>query len=229
MFYLERNLYVALLNIISHKMAKKSKISNEKIVGVITGDIINSREMNSKEWSMVLRNLKSILIELEKEYEGKAEIFRGDSFQMVIDAKYALTAALLLKFFIKSLQFDARIALGIGKIKAPATQIVTSMGEAFELSGSLLDLIKSNAIGFAIETNDKNHEELTTEGVLINAIIEGVTPSQAEVLYHKLRGETEVNIAQLLEISQPSVNQRSKSGNWHAFDVLLDRFEVLYS
>jgi hypothetical protein len=42
-------------------------------------------------------------------------------------------------------------------------------------------------------------------------------------------GYNENEIAQILKINQSAVNQRSISGNWNAIEILLKRFENLYS
>lgn len=53
---------------------------------VITGDIVNSREVNTALW---LPKLKDRLLEVSEHWE----IFRGDSFQLLISAEKALLCA----------------------------------------------------------------------------------------------------------------------------------------
>ena len=64
---------------------------------VITGDIINSRKVASALW---MGDLKDIL----KDYGNEPkdwEIYRGDSFQLIINPVDALEIALLIKAAIK--------------------------------------------------------------------------------------------------------------------------------
>ena len=64
---------------------------------IITGDIINSREVEPNEWMPVL---KKVLNKFGKEPKSW-EIFRGDSFQLNTSPENSLEAAILLKAEIK--------------------------------------------------------------------------------------------------------------------------------
>ncbi|RYF21981.1 MAG: transcriptional regulator, partial [Flavobacteriales bacterium] len=75
---------------------------------VITGDIINSRAL-PPIW---INTLKSALENLFGK-QIKWEIFRGDSFQVELDAKDALINAIYIKACIKTLK-NADVRMGIG-------------------------------------------------------------------------------------------------------------------
>ena len=80
------------------------------MIAVITGDIINSREI-SIEW---LDTLKRALSGLTK-VNLKWEIYRGDSFQIELDVEDALLNAIYIKACIKTLKnADVRMGIGIG-------------------------------------------------------------------------------------------------------------------
>jgi hypothetical protein len=220
--------------------------------GVITGDIVNSTRIELEQKEAFFNKLEEYLKKLDSEFNTTSEVFRGDSFQCLVKKSgQSLKLALLQKTFIRSLNprsaqllfrnissgkifipgkvVDARIAIGIGEIDFISNRLAVSSGKAFELSGQLLDKMKSKKQSFAISTNDIFNEELQTELILLDTIISRTTALQCEVINYKLRGYTEVQIAEQLKIEQSAVNHRSNGGNWNAIDAMLKRFEKIYS
>src|SRR5687767_5457605 len=89
-------------------MAKK-----KGLIGIITGDIINSRNANPKQWLSVLKKTLTV----DGASPQKWEIYRGDSFQHeVTNPAEALLTAIRIKANIKSIKnLDVRLAIGIGE------------------------------------------------------------------------------------------------------------------
>ncbi|MDI1234535.1 MAG: hypothetical protein PSX81_09655 [bacterium] len=184
----------------------------------------------------------------------KSELYRGDSFQCLLsDISTALRVAILIKTYIRSLNpsepydiynrripdkpktilrpqwlFDTRITIGIGEVESEMKSIATSDGEAFHISGRLLDEIKGSKQTIAMRTNDEHNDELETEMVLLDYIIARTTALQCEVVNLKLLDYTETKIANILNIQQSAVNQRSNSGGWYAIEKMVERFETIY-
>ncbi len=220
---------------------------------IITGDVIHSTRMNIEYRNWLFKQIASALKQWDKDFGMRSETFRGDSFQSLVKRPVdALKLALLQKTFIRSLNpsdlydvgkknaisrkgiffpmwiFDARIAIGIGNVDLLTNSLAGSGGQAFQLSGQLLDKMKGKKQSLGISTNDRFKEELETEFILLDAIISKTTALQCEVINHKLLGYTEIEIAKKLNIRQSAVNQRSNSGNWNAIESMLKRFEKIY-
>jgi predicted XRE-type DNA-binding protein len=118
------------------------------MIAVITGDIINSRELPN-EW---IDTLKLALTNLFGK-NAKWEIFRGDSFQIELKAEDALLNAIYIKACIKTLKkADVRIGIGIGKKSIHAKKVTEANGEAFINSGAAFDTLKLNKVNIAFET-----------------------------------------------------------------------------
>lgn len=222
---------------------------------VITGDIIHSTKLNAEQRNILFERIAKALKQWDKDFKMRSETFRGDSFQCVIDnPKLALRVVLIQKTFIRSLNpselykvinhnkprsqkkiilptwiFDARIVIGIGEVEYLSNRLASSGGEAFQLSGQLLDSIKNKKQSIGIATNDKFNDELETEFKLLDAIISKTSALQCQVIFQKLLGYTEHQIAEKLNIHQSAVNQRSMNGNWNAIEIMLNRFEKIYS
>lgn len=221
-------------------------------IAVITGDIVNSTEMSPENKKSFFDSLFAYFKELDTFYNVKIEMFRGDSFQcMVSDIPQALQIALEIKTFIRStvsanqtvnlkikdnvynttgqIRYNARISIGIGEMDFVHDSALTSDGTAFRLSGRQLDEMKSKKQFLIIATDDEYHKELQMESVLLDVIMNNNTVQQNEVINKKLRGYIEKDIAGMLNIKQPAVNQRLNAGNWHAIDTMLKHFKLLYS
>jgi hypothetical protein len=218
---------------------------------VITGDIIKSGNIDLQNRKLLLDELEYALDLWSKDYDMTYELFQGDSFQCLLySPENALRLMLIIKTFIKSLNpneaghikrpgakikttfpiwlFDARIALGIGNTEPIQKSLGQSNGDAFILSGHLLDELKESKQTLDIITTDSFSEELHTECVLLDNIISRTTALQCEVVNLKLLGFNETKIATRLNIGQSAVNQRSTSGGWGAINTMVQRFENIY-
>ncbi|MBC7523615.1 MAG: hypothetical protein H7239_04165 [Flavobacterium sp.] len=204
-------------------------------VGIITADIVSSTEIDfgSKEDAFAQFNEGLELI--KKKFEIKYEWYRGDAFQVKTPSTASsLRIALLIKFWIKSFEKenkktqDVRLSLGIGTIKIDKKELSMSDGEAFRLSGRNLDQLKSSKQLLIIDATDTNSNALKIESVLLNTLINDITSIQAKVLFYKLNGLIEEDIAKLLGLAQSTVNQHSNAGNWNTFSKYVNYFEQMY-
>jgi DNA-directed RNA polymerase specialized sigma subunit len=220
---------------------------------VITGDIIQSTKLTPEQRQSLLENIERNLKILDEVYKMKSEIYRGDSFQCLLNTENALIVALIIKTYIRGLNpsvlydlqsrkeplkknsifytnyiFDARIAIGIGETEETNKKLASSNGQAFLISGHLLDEIKNTKQTLIIGSSDEYNDELETESILLDAIISKTSALQCHVINLKLRNLTEIQIAEKLNIGQSAVNQRSTAGNWNAIESMRFRFEEIY-
>lgn len=143
-----------------------------KKVAVITGDLINSRqipiEKRQQVYDFMADAYHHFAIRRGWLDTTKLEFFRGDSFQVLVDKpEMALRVALFLRARLRSVYgrndmqnepnlskylrkgnrkklWDARIAIGIGDVSRRSESVLNSDGEAFVLSGHTLDKMKYN-------------------------------------------------------------------------------------
>ena len=160
---------------------------------VITGDIISSTSIPFEERKKLLEIFDKIVNDLQSLCELKCEIFRGDSFQILVEkAELALEVAVLIRAGLKmntpensKIIWDARVAIGVGEIEFIDDKVITSDGEAFKYSGRAFDeLIKTN---LTIKTRWNNiNEELKLSTLFADDIISNWTEIQAFVVYKSL-------------------------------------------
>lgn len=141
-------------------------------VAVITGDLINSRQIpienRQQVYDYMAHVYRSFAIRRGWHDTAKLEFFRGDSFQLLVgEPEFALRVALFLRARLRSVYgrndmqhepnlskyvrksnskrlWDARIAIGIGDVSYRSESVLNSDGEAFVLSGRTLDKMKYN-------------------------------------------------------------------------------------
>lgn len=122
---------------------------------VITGDIVNSRNTTPETWLPVL---KSALLKYGTTPE-QWEIYRGDSFQLEINPKDALPAAIYLKVCIKQLpNIDVRLSIGIGDKTHQSDRVSESNGSAFTRSGEALSKIGKKLLSINTPNTELNDD-----------------------------------------------------------------------
>ncbi|WP_373729154.1 hypothetical protein [Bacteroides heparinolyticus] len=161
--------------------------------GVITGDIINSAAIPIEQRTKLLQQLDGMIKDLAVLSPLQYEVFRGDSFQVIVDkAESALSIGVLIRAGLRKSTpkdaeaiWDARIAIGVGDVEFMARHVVASDGEAFQYSGRAFDeLGKRNLI---VRTRWENvNEELKVSTLFADDIISNWTPTQSFVVYQSL-------------------------------------------
>ena len=206
-----------------------------KLKGVITGDIVQSSKIEPTRRKLLIDCIQKIADEAGKWGKIKVEIFRGDSFQAVIDdVEQSLKIAILFRAGLQGFtpekeftKWDARIALGIGSIDFYQDHsVVESDGEAFRNSGREFDrLEKSDRLALKTPWDDLN-DEFKISTAFADNVISGWTVMQARVIYEALlSGESQKKIAQLLNKSQQAVSKLANGGRLRLIELYLERFQ----
>lgn len=209
------------------------------IKGVITGDIVGSTSIKTEHRANLLNCLNTMREELQCVSPFKMELFRGDSFQLLIDdPAAALKVALLLRAGLihrtpdkENGMWDARISLGIGQVQFIADSIVTSDGEAFQYSGRQLDTLNKMRQRIAIKTpwNDVN-EELEVSTAFVDDIIKGWSSKQAGMIYLSLKTDMpKKNVAELIGTSVQNVRNVLSSAREPLIRKYIERYNTLIS
>lgn len=221
---------------------------------VISGDIIASTSINDKGKQKLESELSSLLKLLQKNYNAYSRIIKGDHLECYVpETRFALRVMLLIKTFIKAIEFTAnearetdhrfryftdhgiRLALGLGTLDRldPKKGIID--GEAIYISGRIIQeqktynkektIIKQTL--FIKSADAKVNDELETMAALLDALISKCTAKQCELVYLKLLGNDELAIAEMLQKSQSTINQHSTAAGWNAIHKAVQRFENL--
>jgi hypothetical protein len=225
------------------------------IYAAFTADIIGSAKLELDLRDQINQLMQSEFELLGKKMEMKFpfESIRGDSFQGVAsNVEHVFELALLVKSVFKKnlIRFeenrikkgnasvrrnwriynllDIRISIGIGPIEYMREKLSQSDGTALRLSGHSLDKMKSKNQKLLITTEDeKQNQQFEVELKLLDAVMDKWTPMSAEVVYYLLLNNNEAEIAGLLNISQSAINQRKKTANWEAIEMIKNYYKEL--
>ena len=193
------------------------------MVGIITGDIINSRNSSAKTWLSALKKALTTIGE-----EKTWEIFRGDSFQMQSAPEEALLKAIYLKACIKTIKnLDVRIAIGIGEKEFSSNKITESSGEAFIYSGEKLDELKEERITLAIRTPWKEFDyEMNISIRLALIAMDNWSQISAEMVKLSIEHSSvsQKELAELANKSQSTVSEALKRARF--YDIM--ELDALY-
>ena len=185
-----------------------------EIKAIITGDIVRSEQISLDKRDLLIKVLRDIVEDLQKISPMKMEMFRGDSFQIVVECPEAsLKIASMIRAGLKSYSptdakevWDARISIGIGTTDYQGDSIVTSDGEAFKLSGRGLDAMEKNRL----------------------AVSTCWHVNQAKVIYLSVAQElSQAVIANSIEKSQQNVSKMLTSAKESLLVRVLNRFETI--
>lgn len=196
-----------------------------KTQAVITGDIVNFTKLSPTKRKELIKQTE-ILLKTWIEKKENAEIFRGDSYQVLFnDTLEAITKSLQLICWFKKhsdeknkIFLSTRISIGVGEVSYRGKNVLNSDGEAFHLSGRNFDALKDDQF-LSVHTNDiAKNKGIEIILNFVNKYIANWTIAQAEVIFLLLEGKTQQETAEALSLSQPSVNSRLKSAGWKEFE-----------
>ena len=202
---------------------------------ILTGDIIGSTMIPIEQRKILLDTLDSAAIFLKKFSPLKYEIFRGDSFQFIIDKpEQSLTIAIMIRAFLRKGTpignkniWDARIAIGIGDVTYLSKNIVTSDGEAFLLSGRGFDKLGKANLGIYTKWENINEEmEITTS--FADDIISNWSCNQAKLIVYSIgNGLLQKEISKIIGKTRQNVNKTLAAAKDNLIKMYIKRFEKI--
>jgi hypothetical protein len=212
----------------------------------ISADIVSSTALNVEDRLFLEKKLLEILAILEQ-FLGKKKFYgrliKGDYIECVLgNPKQALRTALILKSFVKSLEiarnnsdksigrfkeYGIRIAVGVGELTIFDTEKGIIDGEAIYFSGRAVnEMSKGSKCTLVFKNkNEKLNEDFTAIFNLLDFMFNKYKEAQSMVIYYKLLGKIDKEIASLLNKSVSTVNQHSTSTGWYAINNAVKYFE----
>lgn len=203
-----------------------------KAYAVLTGDVVKSGAVEGYGES-----LDEVFKQFEKDYRENLPLnvdrYSGDRFQALLSVPgLSLRGALYLFTRLASQEpsIRTRISIGIGRIEdVPEERVSTGTGEAFRISGSNLDQIQKHQLITLAASNDvfdEDEDNLWRGSMnLLSALLMDLSPAQAEVIWYKLKGLTQKEIARETGRKQQTVSDILIAGYWRNLEGFLKVFE----
>lgn len=219
----------------------------------ISADIVSSTALSVEELTLLQSEIRLFLDELSGKSQGKdwGRLFKGDSVEVFVsDPHKALRIALLLKSLVKKTfscrkdkdakrelfrKYGIRLAIGIGEMRVADQKQDILDGEAIYCSGRLLEnqkhtgnerIVVKRSMFFGPE-NAAFAEQMNMMLELLDVLFKNATSRQSEVVYYKLLGKQEKEIAEMLNVKQHAINQFSSSVGWNAIESAVNYFEKM--
>jgi hypothetical protein len=189
------------------------------LVAVITGDIIGFTGLDITARQQLIEATTQLMKSWVDE-PANAEIFRGDSFQLLLDdPQKAIRRAIQLICWFRQqetadTQLSCRLSVGIGQVSYRGKSVLDSDGSAFHYSGRAFDKMEIEELLHIQTGNERRNELFAVILIFINAIISHWTPQQAAAIFLALEDCKQLQIAEGLSISQGAVNSRLKAARW---------------
>ncbi len=202
-------------------------MNKQNIVGVITGDLINSSVL-TKDQKINMQTGLSCFLENNQDVLMSVQFYRGDSFQLMVKKEKAAMISVIIEAIILSTTGTrARISIGIGTIsKNISDNVLQSEGEAFQLSGHQLDKMKEEGRLLKIAVDSPLFQPILAATFhLAESIIWSWKPGQAAVISMIPACKTQKEIAEKLNITGAAVSKALKSGKWAAIEDFLNGYE----
>lgn len=196
---------------------------------VITADIVNSTKIEETNRYLLVDELDNIIQDLKRLSSLRCEMYRGDSFQVLVDdVKDCLEIAVLIRLglkksnLLKNTKLDARMAIGVGDVSYEHEQVILSDGEAFRLSGRTFDKLNKRRLLIATNINDVD-EPLNVMLAFIDELLEGLSYTQSKYLYDSLLyNMSQMELANVYNTSQPNIAKHLKSAKENLFRLFFD-------
>lgn len=197
------------------------------ILGVLTGDLVGSRHADPARWVPALKSALGHWGAEPRDWE----IYRGDSFTLVVEGRAALLAAVAVQAtLLAEAEVHVRIGIGIGEVSWRSDRITESQGTAFERSGDAFDSLKRSQLKVRTGRLEWDGEWEVTLGFASRAI-ESWTPSSAAAvamaLLHPDRSQGEW--AEALGKSQSTTSEALKRAQFDEIQGMMRRFSTLIS
>lgn len=220
---------------------------------VLSGDIIASTSLNNEAKIILESELKNLIELVENHFSIYGRIIKGDYLEMVVEnPKDALTIAMIIKCYIKAIvlstnidstrskyfkNYGIRLALGYGELERYDKVGEVIDGAAIYYSGRKISeerttydkerIVIKNTLFFKSE-DEKLNENINCILALLDVLINNATAKQCKILYLRLLGNSEKEIANQLNIKQPTVNKQLSSVGWNAIEKATLYFKTTF-
>lgn len=206
----------------------------------ISADIVDSTKLNADDTIRISKCLNDFLEPMVKVSKGSwGRVVKGDAFECVLQKPNdLLRVALMLKCHVKTFvpqesnpefsKYGIRIAMAIGDLRTNDQSLGIIDGDAIYRSGRAIEEKRLNVRGTMEYCNDEPGADAIKAIVrLCDAVINKSTGKQCEVLFCKLCGKEEVELANDMGKSRPTINKHSQRAGWTAIKSAVKYFESL--
>ena len=214
-------------------------MTNMTHYAVISGELAPGARVSDEQFSkipdLIRASFQAVNRLVPEEGKLKYEIIRMDEFLALSESPVHSIRSVIMLFtafrFLSYKELSERVELrmseGIGPVEFAQDHLRESDGTAFRKASSGIGKMKRHQrISITCPVKALN-EEFALSCSFMDILIHDWSDEQAEALFLNLTGKNQMEISQLLGISQPAVNRRLKAGHFDTVQKFITRFEQL--
>jgi hypothetical protein len=206
---------------------------------VLTGDIVRSGRLSPQKFKTVQEILQRGSQELSLRFPNRMplpiEVFRGDSWQLLVtDPGAALRIGLYFRGFLRAeAGADTRLSIGVGAVDSmPLRSVGESRGDAFRISGELLDKRSPSRMRFGISSQHPvdwwEERSIAVLLAVLDVFVTRWTSAQARAVCGALLDWTQEQIAERWvgeAITQQAAGQHLARAGWDGVHEAVGYYE----
>lgn len=206
---------------------------------VVAGELAPGSRVSDEQFSkipdLIRASFQAVNRMVPEVAKLRYEIIRMDEFLALSDSPIHSMRSLIMLFsafrFLSHKELaerlDLRACQGLGPVEFAQDHLRESDGTAFRKASSGLEKMKRQQRISVIAPVKALNEELALSCSFMDILIHDWSDEQAEAMFLNLSGKNQVEISQLLGISQPAVNRRLKAAHFDTIHKFINRFEYL--
>jgi len=206
------------------------------VAGELAPDARISDELFSKIPDLIRASFQAVNRMVGKDSKLVYEIIRMDEYLALSESPYhAMRSVVMLFSAFRFLSYkelgerlDLKMCMGIGPVEFAQEHLRESDGTAFRTASEGIAKMKRNQRLQVLSTHKDLNGEFELSCSFMDILIHSWSDEQAEAMFLNLTGKNQMEISQVLGISQPAVNRRLKAAHADTIHKFIKRFEHLF-
>jgi len=206
---------------------------------VVAGELAPGSKVSDEQFSKIPDLIRASFQAVNRLVPGSGkisyEIIRMDEFLGLSESPANCMRSVIMLFsafrFLsyKELKerLDLKICIGIGPVEFAQDHLRESDGTAFRTATDGNSKMKRNQRISIITPDKKLNDEFNLTCSFMDILIHDWSDEQAEAMFLNLTGKNQMEISQMLNISQPAVNRRLKAAHSDTINKFIKRFEQI--
>jgi hypothetical protein len=206
---------------------------------VVAGELAPGARVSDEQFSkipdLIRASFQAVNRLVPAEGKLKYEIIRMDEFLALSESPvHSIRSVIMLFSAFRFLSYkelrerlELKICQGIGPVEFAQEHLRESDGTAFRTANDGIMKMKRNQRLSIITPEKRWNQELELTCSFMDILIHDWSDEQAEAMFLNLTGKNQMEISQMLNISQPAVNRRLKAAHFDTIHRFINRFEYL--
>lgn len=206
---------------------------------VVAGELAPGSKIPDEQLTKIPDLIRASFQTVNRLVEGNGklsyEIIRMDEFLAMSESPlHCLRSVIMLFSAFRFLSYkelnerlDLKISIGIGPVEFAREHLRESDGTAFRAATEGNRSMKRKQRIQIITPYDALNGELELTCSFMDILIHDWSDEQAEAMFLNLTGKNQMEISQMLNISQPAVNRRLKAAHFDTIHKFIKRFEQI--